>query len=158
MSSKHRLKPIKRHVRLQPLSRANHQGLMFCLLLEKGLRKEVAFKRMLDFLRHFYGSYWKMHRERVHLIVKELLPGEDSVHVAYLKQYQSLTDKWAHAHASETVAVLEDLKDSLRAFIRWQERTLFMHLQAYHEEKVESLDLPEAGDDVCTIWSDPFWE
>lgn len=150
--------PLRRHSALQPLSRANHQGLMFCLLLEKGLRNEVHPGRMHDFIIHFYDSYWRAHRERLHSLLEDLLPGSDLWALEFRKKYQSLSNTWVKAKSTKSSTSVRNLKDSLRAFIRWQERKLFMELQDHHPKKIEVLVLPESGDDICALWTDPFWE
>jgi hypothetical protein len=158
MAENKQKKPLVRHPALQPLSRANHQGLMFCLLLDKGLRNEVSPGRMQDFIAYFFDSYWRAHRERLHSLLEDLLATSDPRAMEFRKQYQSLTDQWTEAKATKTPASVRNLKDSLRVFIRWQERKLFMELQAHHPKKIEDLVLPEAGDDICAVWPDPFWE
>ncbi len=150
--------PLSRHPALQPLSRANHQGLMFCLLLDKGLRKEVATGRIRNFSAYFFDSYWKAHRERLRGLIQDLLAASDPLAMEYRQAYESLTACWAEGKVATKADDLRKLKDSLRSFIRWQERELFMDLQAHHREKIEILDLPEAGEDLCALWPDPFWE
>ncbi len=151
-------KPLRRHPALQPLSRANHQGLMFCLLLDKGLRKKVEATRMQAFAIHFYESYWQAHRIRLRDILKQLLHSSHPAWIQFQEEHEILSEHWTQMQSIAATERLEKLKELLRSFIRWQERHLFMELQAKYLVKIEKLSIPEAGADVCASWPDPFWE
>ena len=158
MADNQQKKPLKRHPALQPLSRANHQGLMFCLLLDKGLKKKVEASRMQAFAIHFYESYWQAHRKRLRDILNQLLHASHSFMIQFQKEYETLSEHWTQMQDIASTEVVEKLKEHLRSFIRWQERHLFMELQTKYLSQVEKLSIPEAGADVCASWPDPFWD
>ncbi|NBB88973.1 MAG: hypothetical protein GVX96_04215 [Bacteroidetes bacterium] len=158
MTKKKGRPPLKRHTALQPLSRANHQGLMFCLLLDKGLKNKVEASRMQSFAIHFYESYWQAHRIRLRDILKQMLDASHPARNQFQKEYETLTEHWTQMPATDSAGHIEKLKEHLRSFIRWQERHLFMELQTKYLSQVEKLSIPEAGADVCASWPDPFWD
>ena len=63
--------PIKRSIELQPLSRQHHNGLFFCLLLEKGVKKQADKILMRDFCQYFWEKDLEHHFE---LEEKDLTP------------------------------------------------------------------------------------
>jgi len=151
-------KPLRRHPALQPLSRANHQGLMFCLLLDKGLRKEVEPQRLQDFISHFYQTYWQMHRERLRTAMEHLPNPSRSMAILFQKKYDELTTQWERKPSTPSLSDIQFLQETLRSFIRWQERELFMEIQEAYPEAIENLSFPEPAADICSHWPDPFWE
>lgn len=53
----------KRSIELQPLSRQHHNGLFFCLLLEKGFKKNADRLLMKDFCMFFWETDLQHHFE-----------------------------------------------------------------------------------------------
>lgn len=158
MTKKKNRPPLKRHPAWQPLSRANHQGLMFCLLLEKGLRKNVEPVRMQSFALYFYNSHWESHQRRLRAILTQLLDSCHPRRVQFQKEYDALTTLWTEIKATTSISDIAKLKDELRDFIRWQERHLFMELQETYAEEIQSWSIPEFGQNICSVWPDAFWE
>lgn len=157
--SKHKNpRPIKRHPRLQPISRANHQGLMFCLLLEKGLRRSIAVDRLAAFTEFFWTNFWCAHRRKLKESLLQFLDPSDTAREAFLIRYGTTTLLWAEGRPQKKDKLFSDLKNDLRAFIRWQERYLFNHIQVDYEQHLEDFYFPDPTHEVCARWSDPFWE
>ncbi len=158
MSSQDRPAPIKRHPRLQPISRANHQGLMFCLLLEKGVRQSIETARLADFTEYFWTSFWSGHRRRLRDSLRQFMKHSDPLWEAYCQEYDTLTKLWGEGTPLAKSECITELKDELRSFIRWQERSLFKNIQDCYAAQLEQFSFPEPTHEVCARWSDPFWD
>jgi hypothetical protein len=130
---------------------------MFCLLLEKGVGKQVECARLFSFTKHFRDAIWSEHREKLNVILLDLLPASDAFRRKYLERFNALTMLWDRSSPTGEIDHYKNLSSELRLFIRWQERQLFQHLQSEFENKVEDLTIAECRGEVCSRWPDPFW-
>jgi len=156
--------PIKRSEELQPLSRQHHNGLLFCLLLQKGLTKQADAEVMRDFIQHFWYKDLQQHFE---LEERYLVPLKDKYH-----QLEPSLDRMMHEHyelksvineisLNPTHQSIDELRKALDSHIRFEERELFPLMEEtislQERQKIGKL-LGNEKDDNCMNYSIKFWE
>jgi hypothetical protein len=82
----------------------------------------------------------------------------DPLWEAYCQEYDTLTKLWGEGTPLAKSECITELKDELRSFIRWQERSLFKNIQDCYAAQLEQFSFPEPTHEVCARWSDPFWD
>lgn len=120
---------MKRHDNIVALSRDHHFGLLFCWKIRQGIKKQVPAERMQPYVRYFWDNHLQQH-------FKE----EEEILFASLQD--SLCDKAIAEHANirqlfdtinSIIPVLPEklslLADTLDDHIRFEERTLFPHIE-----------------------------
>ena len=155
-------KPIKRTSQLLPVSREHHFGLLFCWKIRQGIKKSIAVERMLKYLRFFFDGHLKEHfadEERLLFTDRDdtLVQSAISQHTALRREIESLLD------SADTVKPeqLGRLADELDEHIRFEERTLFPHL----EQVLSRGHLDEIGEKLhdhnrnvfIDVYPDEFW-
>ena len=155
-------KPIKRNSQLLPVSREHHFGLLFCWKIRQGIKKSITVDRMLGYLKFFFDGHLKEHfAEEERLLFTDhndaLVQSAISQHAALSRGIQSLLD------SADTVKPeqLSRLADELDEHIRFEERTLFPHL----EQVLSAGDLDAIGEHLhdhdrnvfIDIYPDEFW-
>jgi hemerythrin-like domain-containing protein len=155
--------PIKRALELQPLSRQHHNGLLFCLLLEKGVKKPADKIIMRDFCMYFWEEDLKHHFELEEKYLSsfisyaELKEGiqkmmNDHLYIRkFFEQPDLLTE----------YSIFDQLQTLLEKHIRFEERELFPLIQS----NISSLELHELGhafenelNNNCSVYPVKFWE
>lgn len=153
----------KRSIELQPLSRQHHNGLFFCLLLEKGVKKQADIILMRDFCMFFWENDLQHHfgLEETHLVSLashvELKEGINQM-MAEHEQIRQLFQR-NEKQADETVFV--QLYQLVEKHIRFEERELFPLI----ESVISNDELYEIGhafegetDKNCSAYPIKFWE
>lgn len=154
------IRPIKRSVQLQPLSREHHDGLLFSWKLREGLNNNTS----IDKLREYTGWYWR-HHIRPHFFQEEkiLLPFVPESH-PLRKQL-----KEEHDDIKELILSIDKEPDRLDfihlsnlidSHIRFEEREFFQYLEQHLSEKsltdiFEQLEKHPVSDQE--EWKDKFW-
>lgn len=154
------VKPIKRSIQLQPLSREHHDGLLFVWKLRQGTSNHTDTDRLQDYT----SWYWKNHI-KAHFFQEEkvLLPYMPESHPFVLQL------KKDHGYIREMMLTIDQdadkfdfirLADLIERHIRFEERELF----AYLEEHLEANQLAAIHEQLgkhpvaChTEWKDEFW-
>lgn len=159
---KEKTKPIKRSPALVEFSKDHHFGLLLVWKIRQGQRKGIPAVRIAQYITYFYEEDLAQHfadeeeflfptlspdhpqrlrAEREHAQIRSLMSS--------IRQYPS-DPEWSGAFA-----------DLLEGHIRFEERELFNHLQAYlrEEELLQLLkDVPERTHPDDEDWIDRFWE
>lgn len=155
-------KPIKRTSQLLPVSREHHFGLLFCWKIRQGIKKSIAVERMLKYLRFFFDGHLKEHfadEERLLFTDRDdtFVQSAISQHIALRREIESLLDSAGTAKPEQ----LGRLADELDEHIRFEERTLFPHL----EQVLPAGDLNAIGEQLhdhnrnvfIDVYPDEFW-
>jgi len=156
--------PIKRSEELQPLSRQHHNGLLFCLLLQKGIKKQADPEVMKEFIQSFW--YKDLHH---HFVLEEnyLLP--------LINQYPALQaglNRMVNEHyelkniinensLNISYESIEALRRNLDAHIRFEERELFPSIEqtiSMQQRMAIGAALANEKDDNCMNYPIKFWE
>ena len=153
------IKPIKRSVQLQPLSREHHEGLLFVWKIRQGIRNHTD----TDKLREYTSWYWK-HHIRPHFFQEEkvltpLMPVGHPLVVRMKKDHDFIReliisiDKEVH---KQDLIILTDLMEQ---HIRFEERELFQYMEEHLSEEELNLVHQQLEDHPvsCEEWKDEFW-
>ncbi len=156
--------PIKRTEELQPLSRQHHNGLLFCLLLHKGVAKLAEPEVMRDFVQHFWYKDLQHHFD---MEERYLIPLKDKYHQLenplerMIQEHYELKSIINEISLNPTHQTIDELRKKLDDHIRFEERVLFPLIE-------ETISLPEREkigkvlqnekDANCMNYSVKFWE
>lgn len=153
----------KRSIALQPLSRQHHNGLFFCLLLEKGVKKKADPVLMRDFCMFFWENDLQLHFELeetnlVSLDSNAVLASGINRMMAEHARIRYLFHQNVQ-QADEQVFI--QLYDLVEKHIRFEERELFPLI----ESVISGEELDEIGkafvgqtDKNCSAYPIKFWE
>lgn len=152
------IRPIKRCIELQPLSREHHDGLLFVWKIRQGISNHTEVEKIRDYI----GWYWKNHI-RPHFFQEEkvlipYLPDDPLIERmkkdhAYIRELIIAIDKETNQH---DMIVLADL---IEQHIRFEERELFEYIQ----DQLTASELAaihaqfERNPVVCDEWTEDFW-
>jgi hemerythrin-like domain-containing protein len=156
--------PIKRSEQLQPLSRQHHNGLLFCLLLKKGIAKEAD----LEVIKEFIQSFWYKDLDH-HFKLEEiyLAPLQDQYHRLQVPVQRMMNEHYELKNIinENSIAIsynsIEELRNKLEAHIRFEERELFPLIESIISEQQRlsiGAILSHEKDDNCMNYPIKFWE
>lgn len=154
------IKPIKRSIQLQPLSREHHQGLLFVWKIRAGLKNNTS----IDELRKYTGWYWRNHI-RAHFFQ------EEKILFPYLPVSHPLGKKLKedHDYIKEIILSIDKepdrldfihLSDLIETHIRFEEREFFNYLeQILSRQQLEEIYAQLEKHPVSTEeeWKEEFW-
>lgn len=155
---------VKRTEQLQPLSRQHHNGLLFCLLLQKGIKRKAPLDQMQEFIQWFWFKDLEHHfeLEEVHL-----MPLQKQYEVLneplerMLKEHYNLKDIINENSVNITYEGVQQLRDKLEQHIRFEERELFPLIEETISEgqrQTIGAALASEKDDNCMNYPVKFWE
>ena len=155
-------KPIKRSEYIIALSRDHHAGLLFGWKIKEGLRKNVPLPKILQYINFFWDGHLKGHFREEEALLFDRLDDElsrqgKSEHLMLEQRLQQLNQK-EHDAAADYLSFAE----LLTKHIRFEERTLFPHLEASLPEPVlkqvgEFLNA-QHGAPFVDNYPDEFWD
>lgn len=158
--SMNEVKPIKRSVHLQPLSREHHDGLLFVWKIRQGLSNHTNIEKLKEFTGWFWRNHIKPHFFQEEKILLPFLPASHPM---------SLQLKNEHDYIRELILTIDreaDRYDFIRlvnlieTHIRFEERELFQYLEQHLSEKdmMEIYEQLEKHPVACEEkWNDEFW-
>lgn len=150
------MKPIKRSEALQQLSKDHHFNLLFIWKIRQGLKLNVELLRIKKFIAHFFNEI--LH----HFSIEEkylfcLLPREDLLriqaeqeHVAIKRSFEEMSDNFTRNQVIEFTNLLE-------SHIRFEERTLFNHIEKNFPDKLQQAAKYFTSEHIEDGWQDAFW-
>jgi hemerythrin-like domain-containing protein len=151
-------KPIKRSEYIIALSRDHHSGLQFGWKIKEGLRKGVPLAKILDYVNFFWEQHLKEHfKEEETLLFDQV---DDELTRQAKSEHKIIGERIDHLnqYGNEKEEYLA-FADYLTQHIRFEERTLFPHLEAALSEAT----LKQAGDYLSAQapfvdnYPDEFW-
>lgn len=150
-------KPIKRNEHIVKLSRDHHASLMFCWKLRQGAKHKVDLARMANYVRYFWQEHMQPHFQEEEEIL--FAPLKDDLVQRAIDEHQII--KTAINHLEDQNAIGDDylkLADLVDGHVRYEERTLFPHLEVLlTDDQLENIgqQLP----DYCPKdnYEDDFW-
>lgn len=156
---------MKRHERLQPLSRQHHNGLLAALLLKKGVAKKANQEIMSDFILNFWKKDLKDHFNSEEKYLLPALAGsgfDKNLNERLLEEHATLR---GYIHAIEqlppaSIQQIEEFYQLLEQHIRFEERTYFPTAErALSEEQLRDIGekLNDEGEN-CMNYPIKFWE
>lgn len=152
-----KVKPIKRHKAIQPLSREHHQGLLLSWKIRTGLSKGVSTDRIKTYADWFYKTYLNPHFEEEE---KHLFPilGNDHIFVKKAIAQHRRLDRLFKS-TSELKKSLNHIEEELEQHIRFEERVLFNEIQKVATEQQLQFILEHHNQTkFLENTTDRFWE
>lgn len=156
--------PIKRSEELQPLSRQHHNGLLFCLLLHKGLKKNADLGVMQQFIEWFWYKDLQPHFE---LEERFLVPLQQEYYLLdpalrrMVDEHYELKNIINEISLNASLQSIEELRAKLEAHIRYEERELFPSIEetiSPQQRHAIGTALSHEKDDNCMNYRHKFWE
>lgn len=152
---------MKRHDSIIPLSREHHFGLLFCWKIRQGIKMQIPAERIQPYIEYFWDNHLRRHFDEEETLLFTLLQGSlveqaisEHLHIKQLIE-SIICAKPAH---HEKINVLADTLDN---HIRFEERTLFPHM----ERELPTDKLMALGNQLQQLhqtpdkddYSDEFW-
>lgn len=147
-------KPLKRHIKLQKLSREHHQMLIFSLRLKKGLSIKVDESRLIEYTKFIMDGLVLPHMQLEENLLLSQLPkfgNKDRVLVEH-QWFKNLHEKDNYSLAS-----LNELYIKLENHIRFEERIFFQEIQKSFSDQLSLIHWENEENLSCLNWTDPFW-
>lgn len=143
------------------MSRDHHVALLFCWKIRQGVKLSADEKRINQYVLHFWENHLRQHfqeEENILFILKEDALCQKAV--MEHREIEQIIDAMKDNAASEVM--LSSLADLLDQHIRFEERTLFPHL----EQKLSPEQLQIIGETIEQSHSnsspdkyeDEFWK
>ncbi|MCE3283042.1 MAG: hemerythrin protein [Chitinophagaceae bacterium] len=156
--------PVTRTQELQPLSRQHHNGLLFCLLLKKGLKLGADSDVMREFIQWFWFKDLSHHfelEENYLIPLKRGYPDLAEDIDRMVDEHHELRNIINEISLNATSDAIDELQKSLEMHIRFEERILFPLI-----EKTISIEqragigrlLADERDGNCMNYPVRFWE
>lgn len=153
--------PIKRSEALIKFSREHHFGLLLVWKIRQGLKNNIELGRISSYTVFFFENELTAHfkEEEKDLFVK--LSVDDPLRRQAFEEHEHIYKLVAGVQKDpENPILLTEFADALDNHIRFEERTLFSHLQQLLSEdelkKLEEEHSKREGD-VDDKWDDHFW-
>src|SRR5688572_22251074 len=154
--------PIKRHPAIVSFSRDHHFGLLLVWKIRQGLVKDVSPARISQYIIYCFKEDLEKHfREEENFLFCKL-PEDDSMRKEAEADHQTIRNLVAAiVQNNNKVDLLRQFAEELEKHIRFEERSLFNHLQDTLGEK-ELIEIEQRlsndNKDVDAKWLDTFWE
>lgn len=153
--------PIKRHQAMVSFSKDHHFGLLLVWKIRQGLQKSVAPERIAGYARFFFEADLEKHFSDEEQLLFSRLAATDVLRVQAEQEhaaiYQLVKDI---AQQPTDTSLLTQLADALEQHIRFEERSLFNHLQQ-HIPEAELLEIENRtsnnSKEIEEQWKDSFW-
>ena len=152
-----KVKPIKRHKAIQPLSREHHQGLLLSWKIRTGLSKGVSTDRIKTYADWFYKTYLTPHFEEEEKHLFPILGNDNSLVKKAIAQHRRLDRLFKRS--SELTKSLNHIEEELEQHIRFEERVLFNEIQKEATEQQLQFILEHHNETkFLENTTDKFWE
>ncbi len=153
---------MKRHESIVALSREHHFGLLFCWKIRQGIKNQVPAERILPYIAYFWKQHLKSHFDEEETLL--FAPLKDDLVAQAIGEHRhirSLVETLSQGNENPTPDSLLSLADAVDNHIRFEERTLFPHIEkalpedqlAVMGEKIQQLHQVQKKDD----YADEFW-
>lgn len=154
-------KPIKRSKYIIELSKDHHAGLLFCWKIKEGLKKNVALYRINRYINFFWDHHLKEHfAEEEALLFNQV---DDALCRQGKVEHLMLVERMKrfNYYENETREEYMLFAELLIKHIRFEERTLFPHLEAVLPVNVlQQVEELLAGQHIIPFidnYPDEFW-
>lgn len=154
--------PVKRHPSLVAMSADHHFGLLLAWKIEEGLRRNIAPDRISRYVLFYFDNDLQQHFQEEETLLFSRLPADDAFRMRAETEHGTLRElaTGIRQHAEDTV-LLKAFADTLRYHIRFEERTLFNHLQETLAPAVleqAAIHAKNRGPELEAQWNDEFWK
>jgi iron-sulfur cluster repair protein YtfE (RIC family) len=155
---------LKRSKELQPLSRQHHNGLLFCLLLQKGIKKQTDLEVMQEFIQSFWYKdlqhHFELEENYLSPLKKQFYQLEEGLN-RMVSEHYTIKNIINEISINITYASVDELRSNLEKHIRFEERELFALIEEAitQQQKIAigSL-LSQEKEANCMNYPVKFWE
>lgn len=151
---------MKRNINLQELSRDHHHGLLLGWKIRQGLKKSVDPATISDYVAYFVKAALLPHFREEEEIILQCLNDEDELKQKTLQEHAQIAELSKFLTEQPDIELLNTLADFVDAHIRFEERTLFPHLeQTLQETELEKIgrELQERHTPFKEDYPNEFW-
>lgn len=153
-------KPVKRSPYIVKLSRDHHAGLLFCWKIRQAKKYLIAHERVKPYVAYFTEAHLAPHFKEEEEILFAPKPGDALVQRAMQehKNIKRLSAEVATASGVNSDALLDAIANAVDNHIRFEERTLFPHLeQVLTEEQLKEISTQLDHEPEQDAYPDEFW-
>lgn len=149
--------PIKRHKAIQQFSRDHHFGLLIAWKIRQGFRKEIELERIKEYTDWAFETQVKPHFELEEKYMFPILPEDDKLRKRAISEHRKLERLFNDdKDVNRSLSLIEELLD---LHIRFEERTLFNHIQKIATpEQFELMEEKHNEPIKEGYWKDRFWQ
>jgi len=154
------VKPIKRSVQLQPLSREHHDGLLFVWKIKQGLEKRISPERLKRFASWYWRNHIRPHFFQEEKVLVPFMPEGHPMAVQLKKEHDYIRELIIRIDREPDPHDFSRLANLLETHIRFEERELFQYLEQHlsQEQLSQIAEKLEQHPVSCTEeWKDEFW-
>ena len=155
------IKPIKRSVHLQPLSREHHEGLLFVWKLRQGLNNFTPLNVLKDFTNYYWRNHIKPHFYQEEKILLPFFNPTDPLALRMKEEHDYIRELIIAIGNEPVRQDIIHLCNLLDSHIRFEEREFFAYLElqlSEQELKDVHLLLDEKPVNDMEEWKEAFWE
>lgn len=153
--------PIKRSQALIQFSREHHFGLLLVWKIRQGLKKNIEPERINSYTLFCFEKELLAHFQEEEKDLFTKLPANDYLCKQALEEHEHIYELVANLRKNPLdIKLLTAFADVLDSHIRFEERTLFNHLQSHlTEEELKELEEGHSKreGDIDEKWDDQFW-
>lgn len=152
--------PIKRHQALVSFSREHHFGLLLVWKIRQGLANAVSAERISRYVLFFFNEDLKIHFKEEEDLLFSKLPATDALRIQAEEEHKEIYRLIvAITETAYDEKFLRQFADTLDKHIRFEERTLFNHLQTHvAPDELEEISKRFSNSvDLDSKWEDVFW-
>ncbi len=152
--------PIKRHQALVSFSKEHHFGLLLVWKIRQGLANAVSAERISRYVLFFFNEDLKIHFKEEEELLFSKLPATDTLRIQAEEEHKEIYRLIAAiTETANDEKLLRQFAGTLDKHIRFEERTLFNHLQTHvAPEELEEISKRFSNSvDLDSKWEDVFW-
>ncbi len=152
--------PIKRHQALVSFSKEHHFGLLLVWKIRQGLANAISAERISKYVLFFFNEDLKIHFKEEEELLFSKLPATDTLRIQAEEEHKEIYRlTTAITQTANDEKLLRQFADTLEKHIRFEERTLFNHLQSHLSvEELEEISTRFSNAvDLDSKWEDNFW-
>ena len=150
---------MKRNENLVPLSRDHHFGLLCCWKIRQGIKKEVSYERIKNYINYYWEKNLHNHFKTEDDVLPEL--SNEGLQNQMEKEHVEIHRLINTINQSEDERLLLDFANALQSHIRFEERVVFPN----YEEQLTLQQIEEIGKQLGEIhhkeedqYPDEFWK
>ncbi len=153
--------PIKRSQALIQFSREHHFGLLLVWKIREGFKKNIESERIGNYTIFFFENELTQHFKEEEKDLFSKLSADDLLRKQAFAEHERIYSLISRIEKDkENINLLKEFADTLESHIRFEERTLFNHLQQ-HLSAGELKELEDSNSkregDADDKWDDHFW-
>ena len=152
-------KPINRSQHIKAFSRDHHMSLLFCWKIRQGLKSGIAPDRLCKYVDYFWKQHLKLHFRTEEKILFSHL--KDKLVQKAIKEHKFISEQIKSITIDPYNAIqrkLEKLVDLIDDHIRYEERTLFPHLERKLSlEQLQNVSEKTQNPSNQDLYDDQFW-